>query len=75
MPTSGSSTTCMAGVAQGIKVLQKELATRAVEVRTQDAAAAAAAGAAAASAVVMNVAANCRPTAPSERTRLRLRTS
>ena len=35
----------MAGVAQGIKVLQKELASRAVDVRTQDAAAAAASGA------------------------------
>ena len=35
----------MAGVAQGIKVLQKELASRAVDVRTQDAAAAAATGA------------------------------
>ena len=34
----------MAGVAQGIKVLQKELASRAVEVRTQDTAAAAVAG-------------------------------
>ena len=33
----------MAGVAQGIKVLQKELASRAVDVRTQDTAAAAAA--------------------------------
>jgi HAMP domain-containing protein/DNA-binding protein H-NS len=35
----------MAGVAQGVKLLQKELASRAVEVRTQDAAAAAVAGA------------------------------
>ena len=35
----------MAGVTQGIKVLQKELSSRAVEVRTQDAAAAAVAGA------------------------------
>ena len=35
----------MAGVAQGIKVLQKELASRAVDVRTQDTAAAAASGA------------------------------
>ncbi len=42
----------MAGVAQGIKVLQQELATRAVEVRTQDTAAAALAAAAAASAAV-----------------------
>ena len=35
----------MAGVAQGIKVLQNELASRAVDVRTQDTAAAAVAGA------------------------------
>ena len=41
----------MAGVAQGIDVLKKELATRAVEVRTQDTAAAAAAAAATATSV------------------------